>query len=139
MNLILVGLNYQTAPVELREQFYLADERLRAGLNQLCAAGLAEVVAVSTCNRLEITASVEDTEAGFAQIEDFLRAAHPMTVEELRAHLYYHEGREVVRHLMRVASGLESLIGAPPSSASAGQARRRSPGRRWTGKRMGRG
>lgn len=110
MTLVLVGLNHQTAPVELREQFYLADDALHLALATLHGDGLSEVVIISTCNRLEIVGWVEQTERGFDAIGAFLARSQNTSVEQLRSHLYFLEGRDAVQHLMRVASGLESLI-----------------------------
>jgi glutamyl-tRNA reductase len=110
MKLVLIGFNYQTASLALREQFYLADAPQRAALEELHRAGLAEVVILSTCNRLEIVACVEQSESGFETMKAFLARVGGMYSEQLAAYLYCLEGRAVVQHLMRVASGLESLI-----------------------------
>jgi glutamyl-tRNA reductase len=105
-----VGLNHQTAPVELRERFYLADEALQSVLQTLRDNGLAEVVVVSTCNRLEILGWVEQVGRGFEVIGEYLARSQNASVEHLRAYVYFLEGRDVVQHVMGVASGLESLI-----------------------------
>jgi glutamyl-tRNA reductase len=110
VNLILVGLNHQTAPVELREQFHLAEDAVRLALAKLCGDVLTEVVIVSTCNRLEIVGWTEETERGFDVILAFLARSQHITSDQLRSSLYFLEGHDAVQHLMRVASGLESLI-----------------------------
>ncbi len=110
MTIVLVGLNHRTAPVELREQFYLADGPLQVALEALHGKELSEVVILSTCNRLEVAGSTEQAESAFAVIETFLAHSHDISREELRSHLYFIEGRAAVEHLMRVASGLESLV-----------------------------
>ncbi|MEO8606440.1 MAG: glutamyl-tRNA reductase [Chloroflexota bacterium] len=110
MNLILIGLNYQTAPLALREQFYLADEPLRTALAELRDAGLAEVAILSTCNRLEIAACAEQTQLGMAAITAFLARSGHLSGGQLVEYIYEMQGRAVIQHLMRVAGGLESLI-----------------------------
>jgi glutamyl-tRNA reductase len=110
VDLVLVGLDHKTAPVALRERFYLADETLCSALERLQAEGLAEVGIISTCNRVEIYACVEDAEDGSRLICNFLAASQNILIEEIHSHLYILRGREVAYHLMRVASGLESQI-----------------------------
>jgi glutamyl-tRNA reductase len=110
VSLILVGLNYQTAPVELREQFFLADGARRVALERLHAGGLSEVVIVSTCNRLEIYGAAEQPEIGYDEVVIFLAASQHIPAEPLRSRLYFCEGQSAVGHLMRVTCGLESLI-----------------------------
>jgi glutamyl-tRNA reductase len=103
-------LNYQTASLALREKFYFADEPLRAALGELRRAGLAEIVILSTCNRLEIVAWVEHAQIGGEIIKAFLARSGGLSAEQLATYLYSLEGQDVVQHLMRVAGGLESLI-----------------------------
>jgi glutamyl-tRNA reductase len=110
VTIILIGLNHQTAPVEIREQLHLADCTLRAALKDLSEVGLQEVVILSTCNRIEIYAVVRDATMGWQLAEDALCQLQGFEVEQLRPHLYRREGRLAVEHLMRVASGLESMI-----------------------------
>lgn len=110
MNLVLVGLNHKTAPVELREQFALAGDALGAALVCLHGETLAEVAILSTCNRLEVYAAAECAETAFDAITAFLAQKQGMTKETLSKSLCCWQGMDVVQHLMRVASGLESLM-----------------------------
>ncbi len=109
MNLVLVGLNHKTAPVALREQFALAEAALHTTLLNL-HIDLAEVVILSTCNRLEVYAAAESAEAAFATITAFLAGAQGISPDLLTAHLYGRQGLRVASHLMRVAAGLDSLM-----------------------------
>ncbi|HLU09572.1 MAG TPA: glutamyl-tRNA reductase [Oceanobacillus sp.] len=107
MTLVLVGLNYRTTPLELRERLYLSEaDRLHA-LKALHGAVLDEVVVVSTCNRLEIYGVASDAERAVAGITACLaeRAAIPTA----QLHIQTLLDRDAAHHVMRVAAGLESL------------------------------
>lgn len=103
---LLVGLSHRTAPLTLREQLALAEDSLEPALHLLSQAGLREVVALMTCNRLEIYGVGQ----GGAEVEAFLASRCNLPLDELRPHLYIETGAGAVRHLMRVAAGLDSMI-----------------------------
>lgn len=107
--LILVGLNHRTAPLELREQLALADDELYRALAESGSA-LAEVVILSTCNRLEIYGVAHDTRHALAAVEQRLADLRGIAPERLREHGYVYNGDTAIRHLMRVAAGLDSMI-----------------------------
>ena len=121
MAIVLVGLNHRTAPVALREQLFLNGCSLDIVLSELKVsqeaqsdghgpiAGIHESVLLSTCNRLEVYAVGEATVA-FGALEDFLARLQGMPLEQLHPHLYLLEAQAAVEHLLRVASGLDSLI-----------------------------
>lgn len=109
MDLVLVSLNHKTAPVELRERFALAGDVLRAALANLHAP-LPEVIVLSTCNRLEIYAAAESADEGIDAIITFLAGQQALNDDALHQHLYCLHGSAAALHLMRVASGLESLV-----------------------------
>jgi glutamyl-tRNA reductase len=109
VDLVLVSLNHKTAPVELRERFALAGDALGVALASLHAR-LPEVIILSTCNRLEIYAAAESADDGMDAIITFLTGQHALNGDALHQHLYCLHGGEVALHLMRVASGLESLV-----------------------------
>lgn len=110
MPIHLIGFSHHTAPVALREQLSLSGCALDMALDKLGAAGdeIHESVILSTCNRLEIYAVTGD--GGFSAIEGFLSNLYGVSIEQLRPYLYRLEGRAVVEHLMRVASGLDSMV-----------------------------
>lgn len=122
MSIILVGLNHRTAPVELREKLALNGCALPMALEELWNkrqaaeehSSVQEGVILSTCNRLEIYAVVENRDAGWQHIEQFLCDLQNIPPEELRTHLYMHEGTVAIDHLMRVACGLDSMILGEP-------------------------
>lgn len=105
----VVGLNHETAPVQLREKLAIPAARLSDMRQRLRAqAALDEVVWLSTCNRIEIYARAarrgEAREALIRQLQ-----AHAQ-VQGLHSHLYFHEGEGAVHHLFRVAAGLDSMV-----------------------------
>lgn len=111
MTLLAIGINHQTAPIALREQVAFAESTVPAALAQLRALpGVREVVLLSTCNRTELYAAVEGDGDALA---DWL-ATQPEGRGDLHAYLYRHRDEAAVRHLFRVASGLDSLVLGEP-------------------------
>ncbi len=111
MKLHVLGINHQTAPVALRETVAFAPDALRPALITLRAVpSVREAVLLSTCNRTEIYAQTEDDGQSLA---DWL-TAHPRTGHDLHAYLYRHRDAQAVRHLFRVATGLDSLVLGEP-------------------------
>jgi len=121
MNLLVVGLNYKTAPIEIREKLTMTGCVLRSTLDDLTALKVSgnsgsktlvvdEAIILSTCNRLEIYAAARDSDAGIAQIEMFLSRLQNILLDDLKPHLYALAGDATVTHLMEVACGLDSMI-----------------------------
>ena len=105
-----LGLNHQTAPVALRERLAFDAGALPAALAALRSMpGVHEVAILSTCNRTELYAVADD---GLA-LERWL-ASSPAADAALDAYLYRHRDIEAVRHLFRVAAGLDSLVLGEP-------------------------
>lgn len=112
MHIVVVGLSHKTAPVEIREKLAVPESRLGEALTRLCSyAGVKEGILLSTCNRVEVYAVVEDLELGYGRIQEFLADAHmSLSSEQLTPHLYWQTGDRAVTHLFRVASSLDSMI-----------------------------
>ena len=111
MKLHVLGINHQTAPVALRETVAFAQDSLRPALITLRdVPSVREAVLLSTCNRTEIYAQTDDDGQSLA---DWL-SAHPRTGHDLHAYLYRHRDADAVRHLFRVATGLDSLVLGEP-------------------------
>ena len=111
MPLHVLGINHQTAPVALREKVAFAPDALGPALAALRALPqVHEAVLLSTCNRTELYAHSDDDGQALA---DWL-ATHPDAGAELHAYLYRHRDADAVRHLFRVASGLDSLVLGEP-------------------------
>lgn len=107
MTLWVLGLNHQTAPVTLRERVAFAGEALPAALDALRALPqVSEAALLSTCNRTELYAVADDA----TPLVQWL-AAHG---EGLDTYLYRHRDAEAVRHLFRVATGLDSMVLGEP-------------------------
>ena len=115
MTLLAIGINHQTAPVDLRERVAFAEHALPGALAALRAQpGVREVVLLSTCNRTELYAAADDD----GKALDAWLASHPADDKGMRqdlgAYLYRYEGADAVRHLFRVATGLDSLVLGEP-------------------------
>jgi glutamyl-tRNA reductase len=110
MPLAVVGVSHQTAPVEVRERFAFLDQEVPAALNALRAAcGVEEAVLLSTCNRTELYLYPVDPET-IAYAERMLAEKAGPLSRPASVYLYKHQDLDAVRHLFRVASGLDSLV-----------------------------
>lgn len=108
-HLFCVGLNHQSASVEIRERVAFAEKELPVASQELRSLdGIGEVVVLSTCNRMEIYGAAADKGGVLDRMENFLRQRFGVDSESL--HLYEHGGCEAARHLFRVASGLDSMV-----------------------------
>ncbi len=125
MDLVLVGLNHKTAPVEVRERIAFAEEHLQPALKRLQReSDLQEGMIVSTCNRVEILAHGQKSQAQIVQsVKDFLYSYHTLKPPFLEDYLYSYQRRDAVRHVFRVASSLDSMVvGEPQILAQVKQA-----------------
>ena len=112
MNFVVIGVNHQTAPVEVREQFAISEARLPEAVKCLATyPGIEEGMIVSTCNRVEMLAR---TTNGSADLQGFLRQFYGFDPEPYRKYLYEYRERDAVRHVFRVASSLDSMIVGEP-------------------------
>ena len=114
--IIIVGLNHDTAPVEVRERVIFSGSVLEESLKRLHSLpSIKEGVILSTCNRVEVVATALNEQKGLEEIERFLvegQSAKDPTV--LDDHLYRYSGNTAVRHLFRVASSLDSMVVGEP-------------------------
>jgi glutamyl-tRNA reductase len=115
MNLVAVGLNHRTAPVEVREKVSFPEAVIGEALEALLANyAVNEAAIISTCNRVELMAVVSEAEKGVWEVKRFISEYHGIPLETLDEHLYTHTAEDAVRHLFRVASGLDSLVMGEP-------------------------
>jgi glutamyl-tRNA reductase len=114
MHLIVVGLSHRTAPVELRERVDFQG-RAESALRALAARGSTdEAVVLSTCNRAELYAVCQDSAAARADLASFMSDFHGVDPVQLAPHVYDFRDLDAARHLLRVASGLDSLVVGEP-------------------------
>ncbi len=113
MPLYALGLNHQTAPLALRERVAVGPEALPGALAELTAlAGVEEAALLSTCNRTELYARVAP--GAEAAVEAWLAQHHGVEPSALADYLYRHHDDAAVRHLFRVATGLDSMVLGEP-------------------------
>lgn len=113
MALLAVGLNHKTAPLPVRERVAFAPEQLPLVLRDLTSnSHVSEAAILSTCNRTEMVCCVD--EAGGDFVARWFREYHRLNAEEIDPYLYRHPDQGAVRHLLRVASGLDSMILGEP-------------------------
>jgi len=136
MPLAVLGVSHHSAPLDVREKLAFAPERQGEALAQLAAqSGVAEAALISTCNRTEIVCRAENLDA----VRAWLRAHADREGVALEPHLYCHLDDGAVRHLFRVASGLDSMVlGEPQILGQVKQAVRSAEGAGTVGATLGR-
>jgi glutamyl-tRNA reductase len=112
MKLQLIGVNHNSAPVEVRERLAIPESRLADACQRLAQhPGIDEGVILCTCNRVEVLAA---TQNGAADLRRFLHDYFQVDEREFEPHLYEYREKEAVRHLFRVASSLDSMVVGEP-------------------------
>ena len=116
MHIIVVGLSHKTAPIEVREKLAVPGSRLGEALHRLCTyQGVREGILLSTCNRVEVYAVVDDIGTGYSRVQEFFADTHfSLSSEQLTPHLYWNTGERAIGHLFRVASSLDSMVVGEP-------------------------
>ncbi len=113
MAFLALGINHKTASVDVRERVAFTPEQLVEALQQLCRlTDSREAAILSTCNRSELYIEQDHLSADI--VLRWLADYHHLSLDELRACAYVHEDDAAVRHMMRVASGLDSLVLGEP-------------------------
>ena len=114
--IVIVGLNHRSAPIEVRESVAFEHVYVREALVHLHDyPSIDEGVIVSTCNRVEVIAAAGDARSAFDDINGFLAQQKAQRhAEPLDDHVYIYEGSEAVRHLFRVAASLDSMVIGEP-------------------------
>ncbi|GAB6888998.1 hypothetical protein JCM14450A_00040 [Geobacillus stearothermophilus] len=106
MQIVVVGVDYKTAPVEIREKLAFAEAELGAAMKQLAEQkSVLENVIVSTCNRTEVYAVVDQLHTGRYYMKAFLAEWFGVKVEAIAPYLRVLEGEAAIKHLFRVAAG----------------------------------
>ena len=113
MTLLVLGLNHTTAPVDIRERITFGPDIIVGALRSLIESENAhEAIILSTCNRTEIYCHGTDIEPD--QLQSWLARFHGLETNDLTPYLYLHQEHKTVEHLLRVASGLNSLVLGEP-------------------------
>jgi len=111
--LLALGINHKSAPVALRERLAFAPERLESALRELLDGDRTREVAIlSTCNRTEVYCDAPPS--GGPAVVEWLGGYHELPVAQIEPYLYRHEDRSAVQHVLRVASGLDSMVLGEP-------------------------
>ena len=114
-NIVLLGLNHITAPVELRECLAFSKEETDSALETLMdEASIEEVLVLSTCNRVEVLMTTENNTSAVDAVKMFISDFKKITVGDFENSLYVYEGDEAVRHIFRVACSLDSMMVGEP-------------------------
>jgi len=115
LDIVLLGLNHKTAPVELRELLAFSKEEAVAVLEglQKCS-DINEVMLISTCNRVEVLLTTSDTINAVNSVKTYISEFKKIPISKFEQALYMHDGGEAVRHIFRVASSLDSMMVGEP-------------------------
>ena len=113
--ILLIGINHKTAPVELRECIAFTEDESESALGALCRKPpIKEALLFSTCNRVEVLVVTANKAVAIDAIKDYIAEANKIPRKEFEDSLYIHEGDEAVRHIFRVASSLDSMVVGEP-------------------------
>jgi len=113
--IVLIGINHKTAPVELRECIAFTENESESAVRELAGkAPIKEVLLFSTCNRVEVLVVTTDYTAAVDVTKNYIAEANKIPRHEFEDSLYIHAGEEAVRHIFRVASSLDSMVVGEP-------------------------
>jgi glutamyl-tRNA reductase len=111
MNLVVIGINHKSAPIEIRERISFSSKRLCKALGLIKGYDtIREAVILSTCNRVEFYLAVGEREKGVLEAQDFLCNFHNVSSQMFASHLYVYHQKEALGHLFRVATSLDSMV-----------------------------
>ena len=111
MSIVVIGLNHQSAPLELLEQLSVRQDDLVKTFDDLMAReNISEVVVLSTCNRTEVYAVAERFHGAYEDIRSYFSERSFLPPDRFADDLYVHHDDEAIAHLFRVASGVDSAV-----------------------------
>ncbi len=114
-DILLIGLNHNTAPIEIRECIAFSTDEAAQALKILKQEKIInEVLLISTCNRVEILLVTENRSEAIEIVKNFISKYNKINISRFDEQLYIHENNEAVRHVFRVASSLDSMIVGEP-------------------------
>jgi len=113
MKLFVLGVNHETAPIEIREKISFSSEKIQKALSQLKKNGPDnEIIILSTCNRTELYCNLKSISQ--ETLQEWLHDYFNLTHNSLNQYLYHYSNKDAIKHIMRVASGLNSLVMGEP-------------------------
>ncbi len=111
MGFFVIGINHKDCPVEVRERLHFSSSKLQAGLAYAQTAGqFSEAMILSTCNRVELYGHSDPDELPEDGFFALMEEIHGVNRRDFDHYLYRHQGKDALRHLFRVAAGLDSLV-----------------------------
>ena len=114
-NLVMVGVNHKTTPVEIREKLVFTPGKIEDSLEHLSRVPeIVEHIIVSTCNRVEIYAWVGDIELGIQRLKEFISGFHGLSLQDLDDYFYCYRNQQTIEHLFKVSSSLDSMVVGEP-------------------------
>jgi glutamyl-tRNA reductase len=133
MELVVLGINHRSAPVAVRENFSFSEDRIRrAYVHILEELEVSECVILSTCNRTEFYAVVEEfATRAKEQLIDFMQRMGTDPLIPVKEHLFYKTGKDAIAHLFEVSSSLDSLILGRRADIEPGKAGLYGGPRKW--------
>ena len=115
MNLILIGMNHKTAPLEIRERLSLAcGDSINPLIEIMNIPQIKEAIYLSTCNRVEVLAHAVDEKSAVEKLKTFIFNHGNLSPEDMTRCLYLYYDHDAVRHLFRVASSIDSMVMGEP-------------------------
>ncbi|HVO64862.1 MAG TPA: glutamyl-tRNA reductase [Syntrophales bacterium] len=115
MNIILIGMNHKTAPLEIRERLSLAcGDNINPLIEIMNIPQIKEAIYLATCNRVEVLANTQDLGGAIEKLKTFILNHGNLSWEEMARCLYLYYDHEAVRHFFRVASSIDSLVMGEP-------------------------
>jgi glutamyl-tRNA reductase len=114
-DIVLTGLNHNTAPISLRERLAFSKEESAAAIESLKEdPAVGEVMLFSTCNRVEVLMTAKDGAEALSAAKSYISRSKETPLEDFEPHLYTYHGHKAIRHMFRVASGLDSMVMGEP-------------------------
>lgn len=115
LDIVLLGINHNTAPIEVRECIAFTEDQSKSALHSLMRKTfIKEALLFSTCNRVEVLVVTDDSVRAVAETKNFIAEFNKIPLEQFESALYVHEGNEAVRHVFRVAASLDSMLVGEP-------------------------
>ncbi len=115
MEIFATGLNYKTAPVEIREKLSIKDEEIQSVLDKLSEnQHIYEICLLSTCNRVEVYGVSDNLEEAYKWILDVFSKISDLNKDILKNHIFFYKDREAIKHIFRVSASLDSMVIGEP-------------------------